>query len=68
MTDDSRIELRYFAISNKRAGNGWLPMVTNNGHRELGEWASFGYSKEEAEVRAEEKARDVADQIGRAHV
>jgi hypothetical protein len=58
---EGRIEIRYFAILNKRKDCGWLPMVTNNGHRLGDTYCSVGYSKEEAEEIALENAKREAE-------
>jgi hypothetical protein len=63
MTDDGKVELRWFAIPNARKDCGWLPMVTNNGHNEgCDTYSHHGYSKEQAESLALERAQKARDQ------
>jgi hypothetical protein len=63
MTCDGKVELRWFAIPNTRKNCGWLPMVTNNGRNEgCNTYSHHGYSKEQAEALAFERAKGSRDQ------
>jgi hypothetical protein len=58
-SEHTRVDIRWYALpnTNKIAG-GFLPMITEDGKARGDTWSGRGYSKAEAEARAEAKAHE----------